>query len=559
MAYHGTRAEDLLDRYDGLAARRDQWKPIWQELSELFDPVGGGFTSPMQAGQELQTNIYDSTPMQAKSGLATTIDALIKPPSQKWLAMKAAHDELNEIDGPALWFDTVTDRMWNAIYSPMARFIQQSTAVDNSIATFGLGYLWIDENRFRSGLSFRALPIGQVVIDENADGIVDTVCVSRIFTARQAVQKYGADNLGEKVRETLESTDPKARDKQFEFIQCLYPREERDQRQKDSGNLPIASITICRDDKTVVEESGYHEMPLAAPRWEVAPCDVYPRSRAMIALSDARTLQAIGRTLLIGGEQAVDPAKWVVDDGVMSPVRTFPGGITVVSAETIRDTGGRPMGTLDIGSNIPLGRDMQRDYRDMVGAAFLKNVFTLPPAADAKEMTATEIIQRRDEYLRAIGIMGQLQSDYNGAIVSRVFGLMFRAGAFPPPPPELRGATVRFEYKSPVQAAKRQLEAAGLVGAMQFAAPIIQIAPESADNFDTDAIMRDLPDAFGLRQKWLRSTDGRDELRKQRQQMMEEQQMMAGIATAAETAKTVTQANATQAQADATAAGGRAA
>ena len=134
------RAIDWLDRYRGLCSKRDQWKNIWQDCADLFHPVRGGFTSPLLAGQELNQNIYDSTPMQSRRGLSTNISALLKNSTTRWFGIKSVNEELNDSERAKTWFDAVEDRMWKAIYAPEARFIQQSRAVDDDICTFGLGY-----------------------------------------------------------------------------------------------------------------------------------------------------------------------------------------------------------------------------------------------------------------------------------------------------------------------------------------------------------------------------------------------------------------------------------
>lgn len=546
-----TRAIDWLDRYKGLSAKRDQWKTIWQELADLLHPTRGGFTTEMLAGQETNSAIYDSTPMQARRALATTISGLMKPSESDWFWMKSEDDDLNEQEGPKRWFDIVQTRMWDWIYDPSARFIQQSGAVDNDLATFGLGYLWIDENRKKTGLSFKSLLISSVALDENSDGEVDTACISSQFTARQAVQKFGEQKLAPcpKVLEALRSTDPKAKDHKFEFIQCIYPREERDTRYRDSLNLPFASLIVAKDDEDIIDESGYHEFPLAVPRWEVYPGEIYPRSPGMLALPDARTLQTMGHTILVAGEKTVDPPLWYVDDGMISAVRTFPGSVTAVSADTVKDLRGPPMGVLEMGKNLPVGREMQQDYRDMVGSAFYKDVFNLP--IDQAKMTATEIMERKQQFLRTIGpTLAQLEQDYIGVIIRRVFGLMMRAGAFPPPPDELKNTKANFEFMSPVQQAKAHVDAAGLRASLEFLLPLAQFKPGLLDRFDDDEIVSDLPDMFGFRQKWLKSTDKVEAERQQRAQMMQAQMAMQTAGGAAAVGKDVAGINESLAKAE---------
>jgi len=543
-----SKALDKLDRYKALKQRRDLWLPIWQELSDIMQPNRGGFTSSLMPGQETSAEIYDSTPRQACRSLATAIDGLMKPSTSKWFWMRATDDELNEVDEVKLWFDDVQKRMWSAIYNPEARFIQHSGAVDYDIATFGLGYLWISENKDRNGLLFRSLHIGDVAIDENADGQVDTCYITRRWTARQFIQRFGEDKVTPKIREALaQPSANRQSDKLFEFVQAIEPRSDYDKRSYDNKNAPFSNCVVSVEDEKIIEENGFQEFPVAVPRWEVAANQIYPRSAGMMALPDSRTLQAMGHTLLVGGQLAVDPPKWIASDGVMSAVRTYPGGLTVIDSEAIRATNGKPMGVLEAGANIPIGREMQDDYRKMVESAFLKNIFNLP--VEGPDMTAYEVSERKQEFIRQIGpTLGQMEPDYIGAIISRVFGIMsgpnrdFKAGALEPPPDVLAGRDVKFEFMSPIQQARRQIEVAGMAMAFESIGPIIAIQPETGDNFNGDEIARDMPESFNLPHKWIRSKEDVAAMRQQRQQAVASQGALAEGQGIADIVKTATEA-----------------
>jgi len=259
------------------------------------------------------------------------------------------------------------------------------------------------------------------------------------------------------------------------------------------------------------------------PRWETAPGEVYGRSPGMMALPDAKTLQAMGKTLLVAGQKAVDPPVWAYNDAVISAIRTFPGGMISLDASAMQGISGAPIGVLDMGKNMPLGLDMQQAVRQQVEAAFFKNVFGLP--IEGRQMTATEILERKEEFTRTIGpVFGRLESDYIGHTVERVFGIMYRAGQFPPFP-DIGDVEVnlQFEYMSPIQKARQQTELASLGRAFEILAPLMEIDPSVADNIDADQIVRDLPEAGGIPQRWLRSKDEVEARREQRAQQQEAQ------------------------------------
>ncbi len=211
--------------------------------------------------------------------------------------------------------------------------------------------------------------------------------------------------------------------------------------------------------------------------------------------------------ILMAGHKAVDPPMWAMDDSVIGTARTMPGGMTYLDGAAAQDLGGKPpMGVWDFGKNLPLGLEMQTATRDQIWRAFFRNVLQLP--VDGPEMTATEVLERKEEFIRTIGpVFGRLETDYIGVIAERVFEIMQGFGAFPEPPDFLVNSDIIFEFRSPIQAARRQTEVFGMVRAMEILAPIVEFQPEIRDNFDGDQMARDIPDIFGAPNKWLKTPE----------------------------------------------------
>lgn len=534
------KVHDLLDRHKSMCGRRDPWMGYYQELADVLLPTQAAFTSAINPGEKRGAAIYDGTPRLALRDLATTLDGLIKPKTSNWFEVSVLDDELRRNDEVNQWLEDVQDRMWHAIYRKDARFIQRSGEVDASLACFGWGTLWMQENRQRNGLLFRSFHNSQVAIDENEEGVVDAIAIEERLSARQAdfLYRRAGKEPGRQIKDALRKSKSMA-GKTFSFVQIVLPNEDFDARMIGTRGMRFASALIDVAEESLIDESGFHEFPAAVPRWETSPGELYPRSPGMMALPDAQTLQAMGKTLLVGGQRAVDPPIWVLNDSVLSPVRTFPGGITTFDASD----GGTPVGNFPVATNLPIGREMQQDYRGQVEAAFFKNVFNLP--LETRSMTATEIIARKEEFIRVIGpVFGRLETDYIGHIVERVFGIMERAGALPPRPDALNGIEVTFQFQSPVQKARKQLEIAGLSQSMSFLAPLAEVQPEILDNFDGDAVVRDAPEWGALPTKWLRNEKKVEEIRAGRAQSQQQTSTLAASGPVSQAIKNVASAEA---------------
>ena len=516
------RVHDLLARLKRMGDQRRQWESHWQELAEYLLPKRADFTATPQPGGKRTDKQFDATPMQAARGLAASLDGLLKPKTQRWFSLRAEDEALNETHDVKLWLRTAEDRLFNAFYEPSARFLQRSAEVDLDLVVFGTGVLFIGERSDESGLLFQSLHLRDSFVAENADGEIDTVFRILRLTASQAVQKFGAEKLGRRTREAL---DRNREDEEFEFLQAVLPRHDRDARRSDAANMKFASVIVDIGSEHIVGESGFRDFPFVIPRWDTASGEVYGRSPGMLALPDIKTLNAMGKTILEAGHKIVNPPLLVPNDGIGANPRTFPGGVTPFDAGLLLHTGG----------NIPIGREMQNDMRGQVWSAFFRNVLQLP--FDGPQMTATEILERKAEFMRVIGpTFGRLEADYTGPMVERAFRLMMRAGAMPKPPDVLAGADIRFEYASPIAKAQKQIDAAALGKTVADLGALAAQNPAILDNFDDDRVAREIAEANGLPQHWIRSSEEVAERRGQREQAAQAQALTADLMAGADAA-----------------------
>jgi hypothetical protein len=524
--------QDVLDRQSRMADTRRGWESHWQELAEYLLPRRADFTHSQSPGGKRTEKQFDATPMQAARALAAALDGLLKPKTQRWFSIRADDAALNDDQEAKLWLRAAEDQLFSAFYDTSSRFLQRSAEVDLDLVVFGTGVLFVGERTNADGLLFQSLHLRDCYIAENADGEIDT-CFRRLrLTARQAEQRFGRNALGEKTREALGRDQS---DEMFEFIQAVMPRTERERARADAANMAFASVTIDVASEHLIGTSGFQDFPFVIPRWDTASGEVYGRSPGMLALPDVKTLNQMGKTILEAGHKIVNPPLLVPNDGIGSNPRTFPGGITPFDAGLLLQTGGRPPITpLYTGGNVPIGREMQNDMRSQIWSAFFRNVLQLP--FDGPQMTATEILERKAEFMRVIGpTLGRLETDYTGPMVERAFKLLLRAGRLPEPPDSLRGSGVHFEYASPIAKAQKQIDAAALSKTVADIGLLAAQNPAILDNFDDDLVAREIAEANGLPQHWIRPTEEVERIRAERRAAAEAAalgQEMAGAASA---------------------------
>lgn len=496
---------DLLQGFHDKKARRSNWEHHWQDIADHMEPHSSFARSEVRGGLRGE-KIFDTTAQQAKRGLAAALDGLIKPRSQRWFMVKPVDDDLAELDEVKRWTDNAADRMWNAIYESRARFIQASGETDNDLVTFGTGCLFVGENSSLNGFAFRAFDLKNFYLGVNSDGIVDQVDLVLWLTPRRAAERFGMENLGDKIQERLREGGKRANEGETEYVQRIFPREHFDPKMIGAENLPFASVTIDVESQHIIGKSGFHEFPCAIPRFDTAAGEIWGRSPAMLALADVKTNNQQGKTILRAGQLAADPPQVSVWDKAVSSQHRIPGGIVYASAEAWKVAGGAPIRPIQNGFNLPISREMQNDTREQIWNAFFRNVLNLP--RDNPNMTATEVIERKEEFIRVIGpVFGRLEADYTAPVVERVFWVMARAGAFPPMPRALaeRGG-IRFDFRSPVTEARKQAEAQAGLQYAELMGPYAE-SPEAFGILDIEEMGRGVSEGVKMPAKWLKSRE----------------------------------------------------
>ena len=199
---------------------------------------------------------------------------------------------------------------------------------------------------------------------------------------------------------------------------------------------------------------------------------------------------------------------------------------------------------MESGVNLPITRDMQLDTREQVMRAFFKNVLNLP--VDGPQMTATEVLQRKEEFIREIGpVFGRFETDYTAPMIQRAFMIMLRAGSFAPIPPILQGQGITFEFESPVNKVKQQIRAAAAKQWVAEQLELGQMIPTAIDHINVDGYSKVTHDADGVPNEVKNTEETIMQIRQQRaEQAKREQEMLqlerstevaAGMANTADT------------------------
>jgi len=522
------RVTKLIQRWRSLQEDKGRWNSHFDDLARVMLPRRLGFNSETIEGERRTDDIFDGTPMQAARGLANAVGGMMRPEGLPQVEMKADDESLNDLDEAKTWFSDSEERLKNAFNNPHSRFRQSSGEIDLDLVVFGTGVMFVGESQKRNRLLFQSLHLKDATVFFSEEGEPEGMFLKRKFSARQLDARFGRNKLSVRTRERIEKTP----DDKVDILHVVIPREESRSESLFARNLPFADLWIEIEAKQEISVGGFHEFPFIVPRWDTSSGEDYGRSPGMVALPDSDTAQAMGETILIAGQRAASPPIMAPNDGSFDALNTFPDGISYYDVETAVAVRGNPFFPLESGMNLPITRDMQTDTRQQIMNAFFKNILNLP--LEGPQMTATEIIQRKEEFMREIGpVFGKLETDYTAPMVERAFMIMLRAGAFAPIPQVLQGQNIRFEYDSPVKRIRQQIEA---VAAKQWASEMLVLGeakPEAMDLVNVDELGRFSAEALGIPDKIVNGADIVAQIRQARQQAVEEQrqaqELMEGV------------------------------
>lgn len=513
-----SEAAPLLRRHERMKSQRSaEVEQVWRDcLLYTFPLRGNGLSGSMQSansGQADQARMLDNTAGDSLNVLASNIMAGLTPANARWFAL----DVGQESDEERRWLDDAAETLWENIH--MGNFDAEAFEACLDITAAGQFALYIDEDRDHGGFVFQQWPLASVFVGSTrADGRIDIVHREFKLTAEQAVAEYGANKVPETIRKAIAAGKP---DEEFDFVQAIYPRTPYVVGAKLAKNLPIASCHIAVASKTVVRESGYHEMPVVCPRWLRVPGSLYAVGPMYVALPAARQLNELKALELAAADIAVSGMWLGIDDGVLNP-RTVKLGPRKIIVAGDKDS----LTPLNSGANFQLSdlmvAKLQADIRKILMADQLQ-------PQDGPQMTATEVHVRVEMIRKLLGpIYGRLQAEYLKPLVERCFGLAYRAGVFRPAPQSLAGRSFSVRYVSPMARAQKLDEVLAIEQTFADAAQMIALDPGIMDELDTREALKHIIEGRGAPQSIHRDPKDVAKVRADREARQKQQMAEAG-------------------------------
>ena len=308
----------------------------------------------------------------------------------------------------------------------------------------------------------------------------------------------------------------------FCYVWAIYPRSKKlggKYGGRLARNMPFASCHVEKTTRRIVRERGYHECPIASPRWQRIPQSDYASGPVYEVLPTIKQLNQVIRLNMAGLEMNV-AGMWIAkDDGVLNPntVKVGPRKI-IIAADT---ESMKPLiNATDMSKTIIEIERLQKQIRGGLMADHLD-----PPTKPGDQQTAYEVHVRVELIRQLLGpTYGRLQAEYLSVLWYRCWGLAYRAGELGPAPTELSGQGYSVKYVSPLARAQRGVDLAAMDRYEQSLLAESQLDPNVLDNYDTDAASRLRAELGGVPAKLMRKVEDVQKIRIQHAQDQKAQQ-----------------------------------
>ncbi len=506
---------ELAKRYESLREQRLPWDSAWAELADHFLPTRWRAERDASSSPRLlNSRLMDSTGVIDMRTLAAGLHGGMTSPSRPWFSL-AVHEPDTCDQQVATWLEKVSGIIRNALHR--SNFYTVIHAFYSDIGTFGTGLLV--ETFDTDGLYFQSVRPGEYVLDTDQNNRVNTFFRRISMTPAQLVAEFGSHGLPDSICNPR--YDEMARDfRRLDVIHAVFPRTNA-RRLPGAKNMPYASVywlaeSAERGRPLVLRESGFHEFPAFAPRWDVSGTDVYGRSPAMDILPDCRMLQGMVATLRKMQHKIADPPLAVDASLLSAGVELMPGGLNFVSSGREAASAIVPIQQPDANA---LRWTMQSidDVRKIIHDGLYASLFKMLIETDRKQITATEIEAIEQERILLIGpVVERLHHELLAPVVERSFHLLSRAGLLPPPPASLKEHPIKVNFLSALAKAQQRASVAPLEQVLQMAATASRTYPDLSDSIDPDRLMELYVEALSAPASVLRTKQERDTLRKSR-------------------------------------------
>jgi hypothetical protein len=522
-----TKRERLEKRRKALKDERTEWETSWKAIAEQLLPYGEvihNVRDRRNRGDRRDNKILNSRPVLALRILVAGLMAGITSPARKWFKLGLKNEELAENSKDVRVYLETVEREIEAALARSNFYKVLSSHVYASLASICTAVMFEEESTEEAGsVWFTPMPVGQYYLDVNRDGRVDTVFREIPMTVRQVTQKFGVENPKLSMR-TQTAYNAGRLEEEVTLIHAVLPNE--DYTPGLLGALGKKFMSVWYEDvherkDVILHESGYHEFPVMAPRWQALPTEAYGHGPGFDVLGDCKMLQHHEKRRLQILDKIVNPPLEVADN--VRRASLLPGDITYTPAGQTSTV--KPIYTVEPGAfDVIKGAVMELESR--ISEGLFAHLWSLVMNDNRNQRaTATEIEAQRQEVMLQLGpLLENLNDELLEPVIERTYSILERNDFLPLPPEELAGQEIKIEFISIMHQMQKSTGLASMRTLVMELQAIAQLRPDILDKLAVDEIADELRRITGVSSELILSNEEVDEIRAERKQQAQAQQ-----------------------------------
>ena len=528
-----TKRQQLEKMRMTLRSERESFMPHWRDLSDYVMPRRARYTiAERNKGDRRNKKIIDSTATLAMRNLMAGMMSGLTSPARPWFSLTTPDPSLGEFGPVKTWLDDVTKRMRTIfLKSNLYNALPLLYCDQGLFGTSAMAVLEDDQDVIRC----YSFPIGSYCLAQSHRHTVDTFVREYAMTVRQLVQRFGLENCSRSVQDQYNNGNYET---WIDVAHMIHPNEEYNPEKLAAKYKRFSSCywELGSDEEgKFLDESGFDEFPVMAPRWNLTGEDVYGHSPGMDALGDVQQLQAMQRRMIQSIDKMVNPPMVAPTSMQNKKASLLPGDITYVDT-TQGSTGFKPAHEI----RMPLQElsVLIGETQNRVKRCFYEDLFLMLANSDRRQITAREIEERHEEKLLMLGpVLERQNEDLLDPLIDRTFAIMMRRGEVPAPPAEIAGQELKVEYISIMAQAQKMVATSGLERFVGFVGNLASAKPEIADKLDFDQVVDEYSDMLGVPPKIVRPDEEVAKIREGRAQAIAAQQRAEQLQQVAQGAK----------------------
>ncbi len=468
--------EEVISRFESARKRRFGWENLWQECYNFALPQRDGFSHDLTPGARRTDQVFDATAMDAVDQLASSMLAHLTPSWSQWFGLKPGPD-LSPVEAEAL--APILEKAGKTIQDHFDRsnFAVEIHQCYLDLIVGGTASLYFEEGKPGefSAFRFSAVPLSQIVLEENESGYLDGSYRSFELTAEQISARYPYAEISSNILKRSDK-DPQTR---FKIMESVVPE----------GGIFAYKACVVEESAApeLIAQGRFERSPFINFRWLKSPGEIYGRSPVMKALPDIKTANKVVELVLKNASIAVTGIWQADDDGVLNPanIELTPGSIIP------KAVGSKGLQPLDMPGRFDISQLVLDSLQARIRHALMAD--KLAPITGPR-MSATEVLERSAEMSMLLGATyGRLQSELLTPLIKRAFAILKRRGEVPDV--ALDGRYVMVDYRSPLARSQGQRN---VQNTLSWVSSVLAMGPEAAIAVNLPETARFLGDALGV-------------------------------------------------------------